>query len=247
MNLTDLLSPKLLGLIFVLVFFLLIVIFALLGRNRAGRSLREIRAFERLSRSIGLAVEAGSRLHISLGWGSVYGLRGMSGLTGLSVLERIARQAAVSDRPPIASAGNAELALMARDIQQAAGQPGRESALLTGVTAFSYAAGALPVVGDEGVSAQLLAGHFGSEAALIAAAAEERGALTVAGSDNLAGQAVLYATAGEPLIGEELYASGAYLGAGLFHHASLRVQDVLRWLLVLGILAGAVLKLVRVL
>ena len=247
MNLTELLSPNLLGLAFVLIFFLLILNFALLGRRRARRALREIPAFARLGRSIGLAVEAGSRLHLSLGWGGIFGLRGMSGLVGLNVLERIARLASVSDRPPVASSGNAELAILAGDTLQAEGQTQLSSAQLTGVTPFSYAAGVLPILADEDVSAQVLAGHFGSEAALIASAGEAQGAVTIAGTDSLPGQAVLYAAASDPLIGEELYAAGAYLGSGLFHTESLRVQDVLRWALVVVILAGAVLKRVGVL
>lgn len=247
MNLTDLLSPEYLGLGFVLIFVILIILFALLGRRRAGRTLREIPAFSRLARSIGLAVEAGTGLHLSLGWGGVFGLRGMSGQVGLSLVERIASLASESDRPPVATSGNAELALLARDTLQAAGQNGGGSAQLTGVTPFSYAAGVLPILADDAISAQLLAGHFGSEAALIASEAERRGIFTIAGSDSLPGQAVLYASASDPLIGEELYASSAYLGAGLFHNLSLRVQDVLRWLLVLAIVAGAILKLVGVL
>jgi hypothetical protein len=49
------------------------------------------------------------------------------------------------------------------------------------------------------------------------------------------------------LIGEELYASGAYIQAGPTHAASLRVQDIFRWILVLVILAGAVMKFFGVL
>jgi hypothetical protein len=70
------------------------------------------------------------------------------------------------------------------------------------------------------------------------------GSLTLAGTDNLTGQAVLYATAHEPLIGEELYAGGAYLQAGPIHTASLQAQDAIRWLLVGVILIGIVLKVV---
>ena len=89
----------------------------------------------------------------------------------------------------------------------------------------------------------ILAGHFGSEVALLTDAAERSQSLTIAGSDNLSAQAVLYAGAQEPLIGEELYAVGAYIRAGSVHAASVHAQDVLRWLLVLAILAGVVLKL----
>jgi hypothetical protein len=57
---------------------------------------------------------------------------------------------------------------------------------------------------------------------------------------------VLYAAAQEPLIGEELFSVGAYLGAGSSHAASLTVQDILRWLLILFLLGGSVLKIVGV-
>jgi hypothetical protein len=45
------------------------------------------------------------------------------------------------------------------------------------------------------------------------------------------------------LIGEELFAAGAYVGAGVAHDASLNVQDILRWLIIAAILAGSLLKL----
>jgi hypothetical protein len=46
------------------------------------------------------------------------------------------------------------------------------------------------------------------------------------------------------LIGEELFAAGAYVGAGASHEASLHVQDILRWLIILAILVGSLLKIV---
>ena len=80
-------SPYLLtGLIFVLIFFGLMLFFATTGRARSRRGLREIPAFSRLRRGVGLAVESGRRLHISLGHGGVSGIRGASALVGLSVL-----------------------------------------------------------------------------------------------------------------------------------------------------------------
>jgi len=68
--------------------------------------------------------------------------------------------------------------------------------------------------------------------------------MTLAGSDNLSAQAVIYAAAHDPLIGEELYAAGAYMNAGPAHSASVRAQDYLRWVLVAAILIGSALKLV---
>jgi hypothetical protein len=78
-------------------------------------------------------------------------------------------------------------------------------------------------------------------------AAERQNSTLIASSDNLAAQSIFYASAQEPLIGEELFAAGAYVGAGPAHEASLNVQDVLRWLVVLSILIGSLLKIVGVL
>jgi len=251
MNLPSFLSPAgLLGLAFIIVFLGLMVFFAASGRKQPSRALRPISAFARLGRAVGLAVEAGRRLHVSLGSGSLNGLESGSALVGLTVLQRIARAASISDRPPVATSGDTPVALLSqetlRNTYSAIGASGQYDPLagqVSGLTPFSYAAGTLPVIYDQQVSANVLAGHFGSEVGLIADAGERSGSLVLAGSDNLPAQAILYAAAEEPLIGEELYASGAYLHAGPMHIASLRAQDVLRWVLVGVILAGAALKL----
>ena len=62
---------------------------------------------------------------------------------------------------------------------------------VSGLTPFPYAAGVLPNLYDEQVSATILAGRFGSEVALIADASERSDGLTLAGSDSIQAQAVL--------------------------------------------------------
>jgi hypothetical protein len=66
---------------------------------------------------------------------------------------------------------------------------------------------------------------------------------SLAGTDDISAQSILYATADEPLIGEELYAGGAYIEAGPMHIASLRAQDLIRWLLVGFIIVGSLFHL----
>jgi hypothetical protein len=238
------------GLAFVILFFGLMVILVAAGRNRPGRQLREIAAFTRLRRAVGLAVEAGTRLHISIGRGGLTGLQSASAFMGLSMLSRIARAASISDRPPVATSGDGSLFILSQDTLRgsyktlgAEGQYDSTSGRLVGLTPFSYAVGAIPIIRDEQISANVLIGHFGSEVALINDAAEQSGSLTVGGTDNLPGQAVLYATTQEPLIGEEVFAGGAYLGASPLHEASLLAQDLLRILLVIFTIAAAIVRL----
>ena len=163
--------------------------------------------------------------------------------------DRVARAASISDRPPITTTGNGSLGILARDTFSGAyrslgaeAQFDPTSGRVVGLTPLSYAAGTLPVIHDEQVSANLVAGHVGSEIALLTEAAERSGSLTVAGTDDITGQAVLYATATEPLIGEEVFAGGAYLGAGPMHESSLRAQDMLRIFVIILILLASLLN-----
>ena len=240
-----------LGLAFVLVFVILLLVFSLLGRKQAGKIFREIKPFSRLRHSVGLAVEAGNRLHISLGRADLTTSQGAAGLAGLTVLDRVARAAALSDRPPVASTGEGTLAALSQESLKTVMRSvsldrdfDPSASRLTGLTPFSYAAGALPIIHDEHVSTNILLGHLGSEVALLTEAGDRTGSLIIAGSDDVSAQAVLYAAAEEPLIGEEVFAGGAFLGAGLAHVASLRVQDVFRWALVGIIILGALARLV---
>lgn len=243
-------SSGILGLAFVLLFIGLILLFGVLARRRERANLRRIPAFSRLSQQIRLAVEDGTRVHLSLGRGSPLGPQSAAAFVGLSMLRRIARITSASDRPPIASSGEGTLAILAQDTLQSAYRTmGAEeqydplSSWLTGLTPFSYAAGTIPLIAEEMVSSNVLAGSFGNEVALVTDAGERNASFTLAGTDNVSAQAILFATAQEPLIGEELYAGGAYLEAGPLHVASLHAQDSLRVLLVIAILAGVILKL----
>jgi len=222
-------------------------------RRKSPPAFREIPAFSRLRQAIGRVVENGTRLHVSLGRGALVTAQSASAMSGLTLLRRLAELTSAGDQPPVATSGDAALAILSQDTLQTASQASAQGVYdptagrLTGLTPFSYAAGAIPVIRDENISTNVLMGNFGVEAALLAEAAERDNTFTLAASDNLTAQAVLYASAQEPLIGEELYAAGAYLDAGPTHTASLTVQDVLRWLIIIAILAGALLQLVQLL
>jgi hypothetical protein len=217
-----------------------------LWRRRSPATLRVIDAYERLNKSVGIAVENGTRLHISLGRGNLFTARGGSALVGLAMLRRLTERTSVSDRPPIVTSGDASLTILSQDTLQsgfrAAGAEDQyrfSTGRLTGLSPFSYAAGTMPVIRDENVSTNIFIGDFGNEAALLTEEADRANTNLIAASDNLSAQAIFYASAQDPLIGEELFAAGAYVGAGASHEASLNVQDILRWLIILAIIIGA--------
>jgi len=242
-----------LPLAFILVCLGLTLFFIFYDRNQPRISLREIPAFRHFRREVDLAVEAGKRLHISLGRGSIFDLQGGAAFIGLTILDRCARAASNSDRPPVTTSGDGMLTVLSQDTLQstysslaAEERYDPTNAHLTGLTPMAYAAGAMPTIHDEHINANFFAGHIGTEIALLTEASERSQSLSVAGTDSIHAQAVLYATADEPLLGEELYAAGAYLGSSMAHFASLRMQDILRWVLIAVILLGSVIKLLGI-
>lgn len=254
MNLASNLIDNYLALIFILLCLGLILFYIFSDRTREKINLRNIQAFNHFRREVDLAVEAGKRLHISLGRGNINDVQGGSAFIGLTILDRCARDASNSDRPPVTTSGDGLITILSQDTLQSTYRSlGTEqrydptNARLTGLTPMAYAAGTLPAIRDEHVSANFLAGHFGPEIALLTEAGERSQSLTVAGSDSIPAQAVIFATTDEPLLGEELYAAGAYLGAGAAHTASLGMQDILRWVLMAVIIIGAILKLLGIL
>ncbi|MGC1374974.1 MAG: DUF6754 domain-containing protein [Anaerolineales bacterium] len=229
---------------------ILMVVFALIQR-RFPLSIRSIPAFNRIRRAVSLVVEDGTRLHVSLGHGNMQTQFGAAAFAGLSMLRRLGEITSLSDRPPIATSGNSVLNMVAQDTLRTAHEAVAveqsfdvNNGRLTGLTPFSYAAGVMPIIRDESISTNVLIGNFGIEVGLLAEAAERQNAVVIAASDNLPAQAVLYAASPDPIIGEELFAAGAYVQAGRMHNASLLTQDVLRWLIIIAMLGGAILKVV---
>ena len=247
-------TQSILGLLFILVSAGLLFAFSLPeGRTRSRVALRPVQTFQRLQRAIGLAVENGTRLHVSIGQASIVSPNNASALVGLSTLERVGFLSSVSDRPPVATSGDGSLAILCQDTLRAAYRISNNPELydptqarLAGPTPFSYAVGAVPVIYDERVSANILVGNFGPEVAFLIEAGEKRNSFMVAASDAISAQSVVYATAGEPLIGEELFAIPAYLQAGQTHQAGLRAQDILRWVVVAALMMGSILKILGI-
>lgn len=235
-----------------------ILLFSILGMLgislsvQKGRNLRfrPIGSIKTLEKEINRVTEGGSSLHLSLGNSAVNTFQGASGLSGLSVLKNIAQKTMKADHPPVASAGEGSLFLLSQNVLHKAFQDANilqdydpHSSQITGVTPFSYAAGMAPLQKDTDFKTNIWIGNYGPEIGLLVEAAARQGSCNIGGSDQLAAQAVLYGTSDAPLVGEDLFSTGAYLQNGSMHSASLVIQDSLRFLLILAILIGSILKI----
>jgi hypothetical protein len=222
----------------------LILVFQVMGRGR-WPVLRNLPGYESIHSDVGASVEAGTRVHMALGQGQIIGVGAEAELAGLAALGKIAQAASVSDRPPVATSSDGVTSILAQDVMYSTYRQMRveerfdhDLGRLAGLGPAGYTAGAMLTPREERVSATFLLGAMGGEAALIADTGAQRGSVTAAVTDPV-GQAAVFATTDNPLLGEELFAAGAYLKVNHAHAASLQAQDVLRWVVIAAILLGA--------
>jgi hypothetical protein len=222
----------------------LILVFNVMLRGR-WPVLRNLPGYESVRSDVDASVEAGTRVHMALGEGQIIGVGAEAELAGLAALGKIAQAASVSDRPPVATSSDGVTSILAQDVMYSTYRQMRveerfdhDLGRLAGLGPAGYTAGAMITPRDERVSATFLIGAMGAEAALIADTGAQRGSVTAAVTDPV-GQAAVFATTDNPLLGEELFAAGAYLKVNTAHAASLQAQDVLRWVAIGAILLGA--------
>ncbi|MBN1267226.1 MAG: hypothetical protein JXA25_17170 [Anaerolineales bacterium] len=236
-----------------LLLFIGLMVFYTVMRRRWPANFRSIRPFERLGSAIEQSVETGERIHLSLGTASIDGPHFAPALVGLSILEKIISAAAISDRPTVVTTADGSIMILAQDTLKrsyarvrASGRYENSAARLLGATPFSYIASIPSFLKDEEISVHILNGSFGTEGGLATAFAEDRDLFVLAGTDDLQIQALMYATSNTTLIGEEVFAGGAYLHVNPMHRASLQTEDLIRWILILAVVAGTVLVTIGV-
>lgn len=219
-------------------------------RRRGAFGLRAIPAYDALPLMIGGAIEANRPVHMSFGSAGIGGSNTALALASAELFYRAGQRAAISASPSLITVSDPTAIALGYDVLRRAYVSRQRLNRFrasdvrwypAGPRALAFAAALTANMAEERVGANILVGNFGPELALIADAAYRRGQPLIAASDQLEGQAVAYALADEPLIGEEIYIAGAYLGAEPGYMAGVITQDMLRWILILALLAGAIL------
>ncbi|MCL4393466.1 MAG: hypothetical protein M1482_01385 [Chloroflexi bacterium] len=254
----------------VFLFFLPVFFFAYWAVKRGARlSLRPIPGYAALKGLLARAAEAGQPVHLSLGTAGIGDAATADTTAGLEVLEYLADRAAISASPPIVTIANPTALPVAQDLLRRAYRrqgypeefdPARvrfvapDPVLYAGVSptpaiyaaspndAFAYAAGTMQVLNKHKLTANVMIGRFGDEFLLLGETGAQRHLTQIGGTSSPSVLPFVFASVSHPLIGEEIYAGGAYLSDKPAHLSSLMAQDTMRWALVVGIALAIVLK-----
>jgi len=213
--------------------------------------LRPIPAFDALRGVTARAIEAGRALHVSLGLGGITGDVTADSLAGLTALEYLADQSAAAGMPPIVTLADPTLLPLAQDVMRRPYGPDREGAAgaarhvrWIAPEPAAYAAGVMGILGGEGVNTNVMIGAFGDEYLLMGEASARQGVTHIGGASDPSVLPFVLATADETLIGEDMYAAGAYLSGKPWHVSSLLAQDFMRWIIVVVIVVLVIINTV---
>lgn len=228
------------------------LLFYLAARVRTGRlvALRTLHGVDELPGSVGRSAETGQPLHISVGMAGVGGVSTAQTWAGLTLLSELADEAAACDTPLIVTVADATVLPIAQNILRRAyqrnGNPEGYHATDVRFVAplpIAYAAGVATLLDQERLSANVMVGSFGLEYVFIGETGADQRLRQIVGAAEPEALPFIEATADHAMIGEEMFAAGAYTTGLPAQIASLLAEDVLRWLVLAGILVAALFKI----
>lgn len=177
------------------------------------------------------------------------------GLHALACLPGFLSQESVVEGGLSVASGDGELVVFARQIARQYYQQGFSLGLhqvgvqtmLPGPTPWSLTAGLLSTHPQNNSGSTALLGYFGAEALLWSEAALGNGGDVFSAGGTLAGQSVLFLNVRDLLIGERVFLMPGKPGVNRLSLAGWLTEDVLRLFLIVGLVVGAILKMVGVL
>jgi hypothetical protein len=224
--------------------------FVRVTRNRT--AFRTIPAYDALPDYIAFTIEANRPLHLSFGSSSLRGQTTVLTLASAELFYQIAQRAAIGDVSPVITMTSSSTLPLGQDVLRRAWQSrGRLQNFRYrhtrwfpyGSRSLAYAAAITTLQTDDAIGANIYAGDFGAELALMMESGLRRNIQEIGVSTSLEGQAVAYAMSNHILIGEEVFAAGAYLGAGSTQIGATITVDILRWLTIATLIGGLILAL----
>lgn len=217
-------------------------------RSRTKIHIRRVPGLDAIEEAVGRCAEMGRPVMASFGIGGFTYWT----LAGLAILSHVARLSARTGTRIIVPTGGGDQALIVRPVAEeivktAYVLEGHEDQynpddlpFLSGQQ-YAYTGGYVGIIQRVRPGAVIMTGSHASEAMNIAETSNSVGAITITSGSYMGNVAVLACASDYILIGEEAPAAGAYLSDDPSQRASIRVQDIFKWIglaiIIIGIIA----------
>lgn len=215
------------------------------GKRRVG--IRDIVGLKSIDEAIGRATEMGTPVHFSPGLGDIVATDSAQTLAALEILGYVAKASAQYDTRLVVTIRMPNLFPMAQEIvRQSYIAAGKPDAYRDDTVRFitsdqdGYAGGVVGFMHREKAAANILAGIYMGEALLITEAGSRIGAMQVAITASITQLAFFVATCDYVVIGEELFAAGAFLSQNKVKLGAIAAQDYFKLAVMAAILLGTI-------
>lgn len=201
-----------------------------LSRAKKGQSfIRRINGLDAIEEAVGRATEMGKPIFYTTG---LYDIEAISTIASVFVLGEVAKKVAAYDCGLVVPHKQFLTMSVCRAVtKEAYAEASRsdsykeDSNFFLNPDQFAYATGVEAIITREKPAACFFMGSFAAEALLMSEVGTTVGAIQVAGTDSEDQLPFFFTSCDYTLIGEELYAAGAYLSKDPLLVSALKVQD----------------------
>ncbi len=226
-------ASRSLGFVFLVLLSLAVYYGMLRAKRGEVKELRPISGLDAIDEAIGRATEMGRPINYSTGLAAIDGEKAAETFASMDILNHVASRCArmdcnlvVTNKDPVIHSIAEAVVVQAYGIAGAGDKLKPDTVRFLSSEQFAFSAQAMGIMHRERIAANMLIGRFGSEALHLAETGTQLGAIQIAGTENMY-QLPFFVTACDyTLIGEELYASGAYLSRDPVRLGSIVGQDI---------------------
>jgi hypothetical protein len=241
-----LIAGRIFGFICLLIIMLAVVYYIQRAKAGAVPEVRRVAGIDAIDEAIGRAVETGRPVFCSHGISDMRNATyGPQTIAGLSVLGYVARKCADVGARIIVPVRNTEVWPVASDIVEASykmsGNPdafNMDDIKFLSSDQFGYSSNYLGLMMRERAGANIMVGAYWAESLQLAETGSRIGAMQISGTGNQHQLAFFIVATDYCLIGEEIYAAGAYMSGDIALLSSIAGQDVGRILAVIIMILG---------
>lgn len=240
----QLIAGRLTHLVWFCIFAFALITYIRRGRQVAELPIRRVAGLDALDEAIGRATEMGMGVHYTMG------LQDFEAQTfaAFEILRYTAGLTAKMDVPLIVSNYKPQVHPVTEEIVRgayiAAGKADAyqaDNVRFLSDSQLAYASGVVGILERERIAANLLFGNFYAESLIFAETGQKMGCIQVSGTANTHQLPFFTAVCDYCLIGEELYAAGAYLSRNPVQVGSLMAQDIGKLLALFFVIVGTAL------
>lgn len=240
------------GQLFALILLAAFIVFEIYFRGRKkANHLKRIEGVEKIDEAIGRASEMGRPVLSSTGIDSLSSMDAPAIIANLDVIGYIAKETAKLGTKLILAIGPADVLPVATQLYReacvVAGSPEsfrEDNVRFLTAEQWPYTAGVVGIMERERPGATILVGRYHAEALHFGIVGKRIGAMTIAGNTELGMTSFFVVTCDYTLLGEEVYATGAYLSKDTARINAISSQDTIKWIIlalfVIGTIAATV-------